>query len=233
MPARKKNKPLVIGHRGACGHAPENTLASIHKALEFKVDALEFDVRCCKSGDVVLMHDHTLERTTNGKGRVAAKTLAQLRKLDAGDGELIPTLEEALLAIGRKAMAIIELKDLECTEAVADIITQFVQERGFTYHDFLVVSFDHVQLKKLRSINPRILVGANIVGVPVDLAHFGDLCAAWSINAGFHHLPPELIEDAHMRGIRVFAWTVNFPDDIEDVLELDVDGIITNYPDRL
>lgn len=223
---------LNIGHRGACGHAPENTLASIRKALELGVDALEFDVRRCQSGELVLVHDATLERTTNGSGFVHEKTLAELKKLDAGSGETIPTLVEALDEISRRCTVLIELKDEASTAPVADIIRECVN-KGWQWDELVVVSFDHVQLQALRMIEPRIQVGANIVGVPVDLAAFAQRCGAVTLNAGHEHLPSALVKDAQAKGIKVFAWTVNKPEEIEHMRALGVDGIISNYPDRL
>lgn len=223
---------LKIGHRGACGYAPENTLASIRKALEFGVDMLEFDVRCCASGEVVVIHDATLERTTNGAGFVDKTTLTQLKMLDAGSGERIPTLIEALDLINRRCGVLIEMKDEACTAPTARIIADYVR-KGWHYNQLVVVSFDHTQLVRIRTLDSNLMVGANIVAVPVDLAAFGEKCGAWSINAGHDHLPPALVRDAQARGLKVFAWTVNRPEEIEQVRTLGVDGIISNFPDRL
>src|SRR5271170_4029312 len=108
-----------IGHRGACGHAPENTLASMKKALAFGVHGFEFDIQMSKDGEPVVIHDDTLDRTTNGTGAVNAHTLAQLQTLDAGAGETIPTLRDVLDMVDRRCMLFVELKSEFATAPVA------------------------------------------------------------------------------------------------------------------
>ncbi len=119
---------LKIGHRGAMGYAPENTLGSFAKALELGVDGIELDVHVCKSGEVVVIHDERVDRTTNGKGQVKEMTLKELKELDAGKGERIPTLEEVLDFVDRRAFIDIELKAEGIGNSVADIVRKYIQE---------------------------------------------------------------------------------------------------------
>src|SRR4051812_8026661 len=137
---------LCIGHRGACGHEPENTLRSIRRALELGAQGIEVDVHFV-GGEIIVIHDAKLDRTTNGKGYVARKSFAYLRSLDAGKGERIPTLREVFETVGRHAFINIELKGRRTAEPVARLIAEFVASRGRQYKDFLVSSFNRRELR--------------------------------------------------------------------------------------
>ena len=147
---------IKVGHRGAMGYEPENTLRSFKKALELGVDMIEFDVYVCKSGELVVIQDDTLERTTNGKGLVIEKTLAELKELDAGKEEKIPTLEEIMDLADKKVKINIELKGDNTAKPVLNMIEKYVDEKGWKYDDFLVSSFNHNELKKFKELNPKI-----------------------------------------------------------------------------
>ena len=150
---------IKVGHRGAMGYEPENTLRSFKKALELGVDMIEFDVYVCKSGELVVIHDDTLERTTNGKGLVIEKTLAELKELDAGKEEKIPTLEEIMDLADKKVKINIELKGDNTAKPVLNMIEKYVDEKGWKYDDFLVSSFNHGELKNFKELNPKIKTG--------------------------------------------------------------------------
>lgn len=224
---------LRIGHRGACGHAPENTLASIKKALEFKVDGVEFDIQLSKDGIPVVIHDDTLERTTNGKGRVCDFTLKELQELNAGNGERIPSLADVIAVADKRCRLFIELKAENSVRPVADIIRHSVARLGWDYGQFFVCSFNHRQIAEIRSINSNILTCAALVGIPVSLASIGQEAGAWALSSCLEHTNQELVDDAHARGLKVLAWTVNQAEKIAQAYALKVDGIISDYPDRL
>lgn len=227
----------VIGHRGACGHAPENTLLSVQKALDFKVDGFEFDIRLSKDGQPMVIHDDTLERTTNGTGLVANYTMAELQQLDAGQGkatgQTIPTLKNVIDLVNRRCRLFIELKDEHATVPVVEQITQSVLEDGWEYDQFYLCSFDHLQLLSVRTMNTRIRTCALFAGIPVQLAAIATDAGAWSINPCIHHITPRLVEDAHRRNLKVLTWTCNLPAHIEKARKLGVDGIFSDFPDRL
>ncbi len=198
-------KLFCFGHRGACGHEPENTIRSVRKALALGADGVEVDVYFV-DGQLVVIHDDTLERTTNGRGRVAGKTFACLRSLDAGLGEKIPTLAEIFYAVNR---------------------------RGWSFDDFLVSSFDHAQLREAKQLCPEIRIGALIEKVPRGLAQFAEDLGAWSLHASKRCVTPKLVEDTHQRGLKIFVFTVNSPKDIALMQALGVDGVFSDYPERI
>lgn len=224
---------LRLGHRGACGYAPENTIASFQKAIELNVDMMEFDVRLCKTGEVVVLHDEKVDRTTNGYGVVSDLSLADIQSFDIKGGGKIPTLAEALDAIDRKTKVVIELKHVEVVEPTAALVRTYIEEHGWVPSDIFVTSFDHYALAHFRELLPGVGLAAILAGVPIGYAEFGERLGAYSVNMAFPFLNREFVEDAHRRGLKVFAWTVNEPEDIAWVKALGVDGIFSNFPDRV
>ena len=222
-----------IGHRGACGHAPENTLASMRSALELSVHGFEFDIQLSKNGDPVVIHDDTLERTTNGKGLVSDCTLAELQELDAGNGEKIPSFRDVIELVDKRCRLFIELKAEDCANPVMEIIEHSVKQLGWSYEQFFVCSFNHLQIASVRAKNPDIRTCALFVGIPVSLALIAAEAGAWAISTSHLHTSKSLIDDAHKRNLKSLVWTVNNPLHIEKARKLGVDGIISDFPDRL
>jgi len=222
---------LCIGHRGAMGHAPENTLKSIAKALELGAPWVEVDVYPV-DGHLVVIHDNRLERTTNGSGYIWEKTFSYLRTLDAGQGEKIPTLEEVLDLVSGRAGINIELK----VPGTAALVAKVIQDRTRTHWDvnnFLVSSFNHHEIAAVKKLDARIRIGALIAGVPLDYALFAQKLAAYSVHQSIEFVNREFITDAHDRNLKIFVYTVNHPEDIARMDDLRVDGVFTNYPDRV
>jgi glycerophosphoryl diester phosphodiesterase len=224
---------LKIGHRGAMGYAPENTLASFGKALELGVDGIELDVHVCKSGEVVVIHDERVNRTTNGKGLVIDKTLEEIKILDAGNGQHIPTLSEVLDFVDRRAIIDIELKAEGIGRSVAEVVRKYIQDFGWKNDLFMISSFDHHELMRCHDMIPEVPFGPLIAAKPLDYALFAQSMKAEAIMPFFEFLDRPFIQDAHQRGLKVITWTVNRPEDIKKMLNIGVDGIISNYPDRL
>lgn len=223
---------ICFGHRGACGHEPENTLRSIRRALELDANGIEVDVHLA-DGHLIVIHDDTLNRTTNGTGSVAEKSFAHLRSLDAGKGEHIPTLEEVFDTVTRRAIINIELKGPGTAEPVVRLIERHVRDSGWHYEDFLVSSFDLVQIQTAKKLLPEVRIGALIEKVPPGLAAFAEQLNAWSLHPGKRCVTPELVADAHQRGLKVFVFTINRPVEIAAMTALGVDGVFTDYPDRV
>lgn len=224
---------IKIGHRGACGYEPENTLRSFLKAVELGCDMIELDVHLCKSGQLVVIHDETVDRTTNGSGRVAGLTLDQLKKLDAGKGEQISTLAEVLYALKRKVKVNVELKGPNTAGPVVALIEKTVTQGGWSYDDFLVSSFDHYKLRDVSRLNSRISTGILLRSVPIGVGCLTLAVGACFVVIDFRMLRPEFMEEAHRFGLSVFVYTANGRHDIERVQSFGVDGIISNFPDRL
>jgi glycerophosphoryl diester phosphodiesterase len=222
----------VIGHRGAAGHAAENTLRSFARAIELGAPWIELDAQL-HQGELLIFHDLRLDRTTNGRGRLTDHDLAHLRSLDAGGGERIPTLKEALDLIDRRAGVNIELKTWNGTAAaVADEVRARLAQ-GWTPEQFLVSSFVLPELREFRRRLPEVPLGALYDGVPLDLAASAQALGACCVNLSAEFLDTAMIEDARARGLAVYVYTVNEPDDIEAMRALGVDGLFTDFPDRV
>lgn len=222
----------IIGHRGAAGHEPENTLISFKKALELDVDMIELDVYVLKTGETVVMHDNKVDRTTNGKGYVMDYSFADLRKLDAGNGQKVPLLSEVLDLIDKKMPVNIELKGQGTAKSVAALITTYKEEKGWTDNLFVVSSFNHVELAEFIRLMPSIKTGALAEGILLGYSEFAQKLGSFSANVSAEFVTPELVDDAHKRNLEVFVYTVNDESEIARMCSLGVDGVFTNYPDQ-
>lgn len=224
---------LTFGHQGAGGYEPGNTLRSFRKALEFKLDFIELDIARCKTGEIVAIHDATVDRTTNGKGFVADKTFQELRALDAGKGEKIPTLQEALDVVDRKTNVNIEIKGEGVAQTVVDIIEQYIKDKKWSYDNFLISSFNHHELEIIHSVCPHIKLGAVVAGIPITYAECAVKVNAYAIHLSKEFITKVFVDDAHQRGLKVFAYTINDRNYLDKVRALGVDGIFTDFPDKV
>ena len=237
--------PLKIGHRGAAGEAPENTLASFELALRHGADGIEFDVQLSSDGVPMVIHDARLNRTTSGGGWVHEHRASVLRRLDAGSwfnrryrlrareryaGARIPLLAEVLQWVkARQCLAFVEIKDFQ-PGAAARVIMEI--ERAGIWHLVRVLSFDLPTLQQARALNAQARLGLDFSGrlLPVRRAlalGAEALLPYWAIASR------RLIRQAHSEGLKVFPWTVNYPLHMRSKILDGVDGLITNYPARL
>jgi len=205
----------------------------MRKALELGVHGFEFDIQLSRDNEPVVIHDDTLERTTNGTGNVGDFTLKELQQLNAGGGEKIPSLRNVLDMVDMRCRLFIELKAPLCTPPVLDLLKYYVTQQGWNYEQFFLCSFDHLQIATARNINPKIRTCALIAGIPVSLAAIATEAGAWAINPAIHHITQGLVDDAHQRRLKVITWTANTPALIHKAKTLGVDGIISDFPDRL
>ena len=227
----KSARFYVFGHRGASGSEPENTVRSVRRALEMGADGIEVDVY--RIGDrLMIIHDDTLERTTNGRGSLFDKSFDELRALDAGMGERIPVLEEILDVLRPGVLLNIELKGPNTAMPVVDFIEGKVRQGFWCQEDFLVSSFDHLSLSEVKLRQPWIRLGAlfekahsSLVARAVDLG-------AWSLHIHRRLVSEALVREVHGSGLQIFVYTVNDAPDIRRLRDLGVDGIFTDYPDR-
>ena len=220
---------LCIGHRGACGHEPENTLRSVRRALELGANGVEIDVQLVE-GELLVMHDAKLDRTTNGRGYLARKPLAVLRELDAGLGERIPTLREVLATVDRRALINIELKGRRTAGPVCALIGEFVHQRGWRYEDFLVSSFHRRELRAMT--DPMIPIGLLLTRPTRLYSLSARRLRAVSVHPAVRYVTADFVADAHRRGLRVFPYTANTRAEIERLHRLGVDGVFTDFPER-
>jgi glycerophosphoryl diester phosphodiesterase len=174
-----------------------------------------------------------VDRTTNGHGYVMEKTFEELRSLDAGQWEKIPSLTEVFDLINKKAKINIELKGIRTAKPVFELIEMYVKTKNRQYDDFLISSFNHYELKEIHELNPKIKIWALVWEILIGFAEFAERLNAYSVHPCIEFINKEFVDDAHARGLKVFVWTVNDPDDIERMKKLGVDGMFSNFPDRL
>ncbi|GAA5215562.1 glycerophosphodiester phosphodiesterase [Corallincola platygyrae] len=222
---------LVIAHRGASGYAPENSLTAIAKAIEMQVDAIEIDLHCIE-GELLVIHDRWLHRTTRASGQLRDYSLEALRQIDAGDGHPIPTLWEVLSLIDGQTDLNLELKCENALLPTLKTLDRAVTEQNFTPGQFLISSFNHHLLNESVTIQPKYATGALTASCPIDYATFAQTLGCYAIHLDIDFVNQAFVKDAHQRGLKVFVYTVDEPADIAFLEELGVDGIFSNYPDR-
>ncbi|MEN6317947.1 MAG: glycerophosphodiester phosphodiesterase family protein [Syntrophaceae bacterium] len=223
---------LCFAHRGASGHEPENTVSAVEKAVCLGADWIEVDVYAVE-GELIVIHDERLERTTNGTGRVMDKSFAYLRSLDAGNGQRIPTLREVFDCVDRRAGINIELKCPGTEELTVSLISEYIHRKGLHYDQIIVSSFNHHNLLIVRKRDPHIIIGIVIGGLHRHYKRCARQCAAYSVHPRVDLVNEEFVRNAHHCGLKVFAYTVNHTDDIARLESLGVDGIFTDFPELI
>ena len=227
------NKPLVIGHRGAMGHETENTVASIEKAIELGVDMIEIDVFKIKSGETVVFHDEDVERLTDSIGKIEDYNFEDLQKLTLIGNHKIPTLQEVLNVIDKKVQLNIELKGSNTADRVNFIMNYYIKEKGWSIDNFLISSFKWDELKTMRKLNSKVPIAILVGGDPLQALDIAKELGAVAINPSYKDLTLENTHEIKNAGYKIYPWTVNKPEDIKKLAQLGVDGIITNFPERV
>ena len=224
---------LKIGHRGAKGYEPENTFVSFQKALDMQVDGIELDVHLSSDSEIIVIHDETVDRTTNGKGFVNTLSLRELKAFRIDGKYEIPTLKEVFDLVNQDCFINIELKSYEATDKVVSLIEKYVAKKGWKYDRFLVSSFDWNALQQVAFLNDKIPIGV-LTETDLDLAlAFAKFIQAKSIHPHFHLLTKENTAKIQEKGLQVFPWTINELEDIQKIKTFNVNGIITDFPNRI
>jgi glycerophosphoryl diester phosphodiesterase len=221
-------RTLKIGHRGAAGHEPENTLSAVKKGIALGVDYIEVDVQVTSDRHFVLMHDKFVTRTTGGVGRVVDMSLDELLKLDAGRGEKIPLLREVLEIADNRVGLILE----SITPGITLDLFREVAAFGFS-GPVLFASFHHNDLVRLREFFPDVKSMALIEAVPVKGAEFAIEAGATHVGAALDSMTREFGEMLHKAGFQVFLYTADSHEQISLAKTLGADGIISNFPERI
>ena len=231
---------LIFGHRGARGHAPENTMASFQTALDMGADGIELDVQMTKDGRVVVCHDHSLERTSNGTGWITDHTRDELRELDFGSwfsakfaGEKIPSLREVLQwAAPTRLLVNVEIKNGPVVyENIEEKVCALIRECRMVER-VVVSSFYHPSLVRMKQLDPIIKTGLLYASRPTDPWMQLRVTDADNIHPHWHYLDAEWLSGTRPHGAFVYTWTVNEMREWDYIKHLGVDGIITDYPDR-
>ncbi len=218
---------IIIGHRGAAGLAPENTLKSFRTALSAKVPVIEFDIRKTKDGKMVVIHDNKIDRTSNGRGKVSNLQCHKLKQFDFGEGEKIPTLEEVLKLLKDKTKINIEIKAKNLEIDLLKLINEYQLEK-----EVIISSFSHSYLKKIRQLNKKIKLGlASYWLKQRQIKIAKKLKISWLI-VDCQRLNEKNIALAHQNNLKVYGWTINDQEVFKKMKKIGVDGIFTDYPDR-
>lgn len=227
-----------FAHRGASGRSPENTLLAFRYAFELGADAIECDVQLSADGAPVIIHDATVERTTNGQGQVDQLSFEELRRLDAGAGEQIPTLQEVLdlcRAAGKQVNLELKAETLEQTNRVGQVVGELL-ESGDYQEMVLISSFWLPAVTRFKSEHPQFRTGTLHSGTRwrfTNMLTFARAAGADAIHPHVRLTSRALVEAAHAAGLQVNVWTVDQPKIIARLASWGVDGIMTNYPDKV
>jgi glycerophosphoryl diester phosphodiesterase len=233
----------TIAHRGASGHAPENTMAAFRRAVELGARFIETDLQITRDARVIAIHDVTLDRTTSGKGQVHLLTLQEIRALDAGawfgdrgagsfSGERVPALEEILdFAKVHDVIFYLEIKSGSAW-GVEHAVVAALRDQNSSAR-VVILSFDPAALDSVHRLDSTLMTGFLCEHPSSDLVERTVRAGARQLVARGDLITPDVIEKAHHAGLQVAAWTINEPDQMRHLIATGVDGIITDYPDRL
>jgi glycerophosphoryl diester phosphodiesterase len=227
------SKLLKIAHRGASGYEPENTLLAFEKAIDLNADGIELDVHLSADAVLVVIHDETIDRTTNGKGAVNQFSVTELKAFTIETTQKIPTLVEVLDLVNKQCMINIELKGLGTAKPVIELLEQYVKEKKWHYTDFLISSFDWTMLEEATRLNPKIRIGVLTEESIDDALAFAKKIKAFSIHPDYVLLTKENVALLQESGFEVFPWTVNSKEAILKIKSFEVNGIISNFPDTI
>lgn len=223
----------VIAHRGAKGYVSENTLAAFEKALDMNVSGIELDVFLSADGEIIVFHDEHLNRLCGVEGSVSEFTLPELRTLKVDRLYPIPTLAEVFDLVDQKCLINIEIKTESAAKPVTELVEKYATEKSWDYTSFLISSFDWTTLRQIRNWNANIPLGI-LTETDLDLAiGFAKSIQAEAIHPYYHLLDTEAVRKIKAENLLLNTWTVNVPEDISRIKSLGVDGIITDYPDRI
>jgi len=233
----------TIAHRGASGHAPENTMAAFRRAVELGARFIETDLQITRDAQVIAIHDFTLDRTTSGKGQVHLLSLEQIRALDAGawfdgrgagafPGERVPTLTEILdFAKEHDVIFYLEIKSGPAW-GIEHAVVAALRDQNASAR-VVILSFDPATIDSVHRLDSTMMTGFLCEHPSNDLVERTVRAGARQLVAGGDLITPAVVEKAHHAGLQVVAWTINEPEQMRRLIAAGVDGIITDYPDRL
>ncbi|MCX8176008.1 MAG: glycerophosphodiester phosphodiesterase family protein, partial [Candidatus Bathyarchaeota archaeon] len=219
-------KTLIIAHRGACAYEPENSLRAIKAAIKLKADMVEVDIRKSKDGKVVVIHDETVNRVSDGEGFVEKLSLRRLKKLNLALGEKIPTLKEVLNLVKDRVKLIIEVKSEGLERKLIKLL-----EKERMIEDVIVASFNHQIIKRVKTLNRKITCGIVFKCKPSNPSQNALDVEAEIVFPHYSYVSKDFIDSLHKDGLKVYAWTVNNVDDGKILIKNGVDGIVTDKPD--
>ncbi|SVA69054.1 uncharacterized protein METZ01_LOCUS121908 [marine metagenome] len=215
------------------GHVTENTIPSIKKAIELGVDGIEIDVFKCKSGEIIVFHDKKLNRLTNSSAYIENLSFDSINKIKVMGEYRIPELIEVMNVLPNEIFLNIELKGEETAKKVNEIITEFINKTQSKLDRFIISSFNWSELEKFRSFNSKIPIAILTDNNPLNAIPVAKKLNAFAINPSYKLLNKNVVNQIKKEGLKIFPYTVNSINDIDKMKNLGVDGIITNYPERI
>ncbi len=238
--AANTGKVLIVGHRGALGLAPENTMASFQKGLETGCDLVETDIHLSRDGALVLMHDPEVSRTTNGKGRIRDMTLGEISRLDAGSwfderfrGEPVPVLGDLLDWAKKRIPVVIEIKgDPRPSRGIEAALLAELRKHGLV-SEVMVIGFHHDSLKRIKEMEPAITTGLTYSCRLADTVGAARATAARSIRPHWSYWDAELVEECHRAGLTAHAWVANDEERTRYLVDMGIDSLGVDFPDRV
>ena len=233
MACNESPNVLVIGHRGAKGHAPENTISSIKKAIELGVDGIEIDVFRCASGELVVFHDKLVDKLTDGKGYIEEISLDSIKKLNVIGDEKIPTLNEVLDLIDGKVFLNIELKGSNTSFLTHQLLNEYFNSTNWSRNKVFISSFDWNELRAFYQLNKDVRIAVLTDDDPLDAIPIAKDLEAFAINPNYKLLTESNVSKIKSENILIYTWTVNNIKDINKVKRLGVDAIISDFPEKI
>jgi glycerophosphoryl diester phosphodiesterase len=238
--AAGSGKVLVIAHRGAMGHAPENTMASFQMGCEMGADLIELDIHMSRDGQIIVMHDGDVSRTTNGSGHIKDLTLEEIRSLDAGSHfgsdfkeERVPVLSEVLAWAKDKAPLVVEVKgDPHTAEGIEERLVDLLREKDMLDR-VMVISFHHTCVRRVKELESSVATGVLFTGRFINTLDAARAARANSVRPSWKYWSTDLVDEVHSAGLTASTWTINDEETVQYLVGLGIDSIGTNYPDRL
>lgn len=221
-------RTLVVGHRGCAGLEPENTIRAFKRAVKLGCDAIEMDIHLTKDNVPIVIHDRSVDRTTNGKGLISNLTSSQIKRLKCAKGEGVPTLKDVIDAVGDKIFLVIELKEEHTAKLVIDVI-----KRNGLLRKVELSSFWHREILQASKLDPRISTGVILSGAPINPVRLVRDAHAKRIHVSHWYTNKELIKTLHAKRIFVDTWTLDEQPGIDEVVSWGVDAITSNYPNKV
>ncbi len=229
----EKRNPLIIGHRGAKGHVAENTIASVKYAIDLGVNGVEIDVFRCKSGEIVVFHDNNLSKILDVNLCIEDLDLKTIKSFRIENKYFIPTLEEILSLQLDDLILNIELKGTGTAIPTIEILKKYYKKDLLKEKNILISSFDWDELLLFRSKSQKTPIAVLIDGNPLLALKFAGKVKATAINSDYKFLNKKNIDLINAEGYKLFPYTVNDEDEMKKLISIGVDGIITDYPDKL
>jgi len=223
---------LSIAHRGASGYEPENTGLAIRKAIELSSDIIELDVHLSKDKKLIVCHDNKLWNRY-AYVDVSRSEIEELERVRLPKSQKILTLQEVLNIVRRRACINIEIKGKDVPTYLNKIIKYYVQKKRWSYKNFIVSCFNKEELAKVKNLNPKIRVGLIYKRVPKNINKDIEFFSPYSVHVHFASISKNLVRKMHEKGVKVFVWTVNSRKLIDKLRSYKVDGIFSDYPDRI